>query len=108
MMVEVIAMSQSRYIIVVMVSCIIFVACAHSEQKLKFDKYFFAVLDSELATKKDPSKHDVLNRLYDLKERSKNPDPLLVDLLDYYIGEGPSEMSSKVPNYLYRQYKATK
>jgi RHS repeat-associated protein len=56
-----------------------------------YDKFFYAVLDAKLQTKKgmEPA---TIDRLYELKEKSKNSAQQLVQLLDYYIGEGPSEI----------------
>jgi hypothetical protein len=61
-------------------------------QNTKHDQYFFAVLDNSLESLNNPSKYDVIDRLYDLNDKSKYPDPLLVELLDYGIGAGGSEL----------------
>jgi hypothetical protein len=50
------------------------------------------VLDAHLALKKSGGYPKTIDRLYDLKEKSRDADFLLVALLDYYIGEGPGEI----------------
>jgi hypothetical protein len=70
----------------------LFTACITTGKNQKYDEYFYAILDSSMASQKNPSEYEVIDKLYDLKEKSKKSNQLLVDLLDYYIGAGGGEI----------------
>jgi hypothetical protein len=91
-MTEVISLLLSKNIIHILVLGFILTACVHSANNSRYDEYFYAVLDSSMESQKNPTKYDVIDKLYDLKDKSKNPASLLIDLLDYFIGAGGEEI----------------
>jgi hypothetical protein len=80
-----------KYSIILLFACFTFFACGHGEQMVKYDQYFWGVLDESLDALRTRQYH-VIDRLYLLKEKSENSNQLLVELLDYYIGEGGGEI----------------
>jgi hypothetical protein len=60
------------------------------------DKYLNTVLDLALSAKAKPEVHpQILDALYNLNKKGKNLNVCLVALLDYYMGEGASEILSE-------------
>jgi hypothetical protein len=88
-------MSYFRFSIITLVVCLTSFSCAHGGQMVKYDQYFFGVLDESLNALRTREYH-VIDRLYMLKEKSENCDQLLVELLDYYIGEGGGEILAEL------------
>jgi hypothetical protein len=76
--------------------CIVIIAMSfctigYAKDVTKTDKFFYSVLDAVLNTRsgQEPA---TIDRLYDLNEKSVDAATQLVHLLDYNIGEGPSEI----------------
>jgi hypothetical protein len=64
-----------------------------AKDKATSDSYFIAVLDTGLAAKKDSNLHpQIIDRVDELNEKSKNANVCLVELLDYAIGAGAREL----------------
>ena len=63
----------------------------YGQSDAKYGTYFYAVLDAH-KNLKHGVEPKTIDRLYDLNDKSKNANSELVQLLDYYIGEGPSEI----------------
>lgn len=55
------------------------------------DTQFLAVLDSAVVAERGGDYH-VIDRIFELRRNSKEVNGLLVDLLDYYLGEGAGEV----------------
>ena len=70
-------------------------AYAAEKQNIKPDEYFFKVLDASLDAKTTGDYRRVIECLSELKENSKNPDEMMIGLLDYYIGEEGFEILDK-------------
>jgi hypothetical protein len=67
-----------------------FLGCAERNQTVKFDRYYFAVLDAQVESERTHEYH-TMDRIYDLNQNSRNPDLLLPELLDYRLGAGGAE-----------------
>lgn len=64
-------------------------ACTSTKAKSYYDQYYFAVLNiAAEEPRKQTRGSDIANGLSDINKKSKVADRLLIDLLDYYIGEG--------------------
>ncbi len=86
-------MSVSKVFISICVLCLAaFTTKADARTKLHYDQYFFDVLKAC----KEGQFPLALDRLDDLNKRSKYTRFLLVELLDYYLGEGPNELLAQL------------
>lgn len=70
--------------------CLSLVGCASSADAVPTDKHYLAVLDAALVAQRG-GEYRAMDRLFDLRRGSKEPNRLLVDLLDYYLGEAAGE-----------------
>ena len=66
--------------------CVHFASCATAVGVPRYDRYHFAVLDAQMESRRT-GEYRTMDRLFDVKKNSSNPDALFVDLLDYYLGE---------------------
>ncbi|MHB8844939.1 MAG: hypothetical protein ACYC7L_09345 [Nitrospirota bacterium] len=73
-----------------MLFCLALIACKSTQVEADHDQYFYALLDEVSAQpRKETRGPDIISRLQDIKTKSKSAGASLIDLLDYYIGEGP-------------------
>src|ERR1700681_221260 len=85
-------MLLNKLFIILIIICVLPTSYAIAKEKRHHDKYFDAVLDACSKGKYSL----VLDNIYDLKDKSRHADELIIELLDYYIGEGPSEVIEEI------------
>jgi hypothetical protein len=83
-------MSSLKMISIFIAVALTFLSCAERNQTVKFDRYYFAVLDAQVESERTHEYH-TMDRIYDLNRNSRNPDLLLPELLDYRLGAGGAE-----------------
>jgi len=83
-------MSSLKIISIFLVVSLASFDCADGNQTVKFDRYYFAVLDAQVESERTHEYH-TMDRIYDLNKNSRNSDFLLTELLDYRLGAGGAE-----------------
>jgi hypothetical protein len=84
-------MSSLKFASILLVVSLTFFACAGRNQTVKFDRYYFAVLDAQVESERTHEYH-TMDRIFDLNRNSRNSDLLLTELLDYRLGAGGGEI----------------
>jgi hypothetical protein len=83
-------MSSLKIITIFLAISLASFGCADGDQMVKFDQYYFAVLDAQVESERTQEYH-TMDRIYDLNKNSRNSDLLLPELLDYRLGAGGAE-----------------